>query len=215
VRRTAQALIESGKLMHWMSLPAPGVFTRAAVATALFTIAIGAETPRLHGIQLRGTQLGDTCEHALRSELALGSHPKYSLEEMQRQNVVMVTDTSVAGQTKEIFYHCADTETPGIISSYSISIAAPDETKRRALYAEAKAAIVALLGEPTFDSDKLNPAQKARMDSLPLAPAALSRWENLADEEISVAISQPISRGDPWSVATYVSDPHLRKYNKS
>ncbi len=180
---------------------------RISLGVCLSAISLTASASPPHGLELRGIQLGNTCEEALKAELALGAHPRFPVATMRAQHVIMMSDTQVAGEPKEMLYHCTDPA--GIISSYSIIIEAPEEAHRASLYQEAKAAVVARLGAPTLDSEKLSPAQKARVAGLQGAPSAVCLWRIAGEEDVSVRLQPPIGAHDPWQVTTSVSEPNL------
>jgi hypothetical protein len=154
----------------------------------------------------RGVAIGDTCESALGKELALGTHPKYDLETMRAANALLFEDSSVSGQTTEILYSCS--RTPGVISSYAITILVADQASAEMVYVSAKAAIVADLGAPTFDSEKLSATQRQRYLGLhpEVTPRVLSNWNGIQNRAVSVSIYHyDDDRG--WRVVTSVSDP--------
>jgi len=157
----------------------------------------------------RGIAIGDTCESALGKELALGTQPKYDLETMRAANALLFEDTSVSGQTTQILYSCS--RTPGLISSYAITIFVADQTSAETSYARAKAVIVADLGAPTFDSEKLSAKQRQRyLGLLGLhpedTPRVLSRWNDIPNRAVSVSTYRYADdRG--WRVVTSVSVP--------
>jgi hypothetical protein len=154
----------------------------------------------------RGVAIGDTCESALGKELASGTHPKYDLETMRATNALLFEDTSVSGRTTQILYDCS--RTPGLISSYAITIIVADQTSAEMLYARAKAVITADLGAPTFDSEKLSATQRQRYLGLhpEVTPRVLSNWNDIPHRAVSVSTYHyDDDRG--WRVVTSVSVP--------
>jgi hypothetical protein len=181
---------------NWMALSALLIvqLTSPAVAGAL--------------LDQRGVAIGDTCEKALDRELALGTHPKYDLETMRAANTLLFEDTSVSGRRTQILYNCS--RTPGLISSYAITTFVAEQASAEELYASAKAVIVADIGAPTFDSEKLSATQRQRflgaVASHPKeSPRVLSNWNDIPHQAVSVATYYDDDRG--WRVVTSVSVP--------
>jgi hypothetical protein len=177
------------------------------VLSALLIVQLS--SPAVAGaLDQRGVAIGDKCEKALDRELALGTHPKYDLETMRAANTLLFEDTSVSGRRTQILYNCS--RTPGLISSYAITTFVAEQAGAEVLYASAKAVIVADIGAPTFDSEKLSATQRQRflgaVASHPKeSPRVLSNWNDIPNQAVTVSTYYDDDWG--WRVVTSVSVP--------
>jgi hypothetical protein len=154
-------------------------------------------------VEFRGVEIGDTCRQAAEVEAKLGTQPQQEVASMVDFNVVIFEDASIAGQHSKFIYNC--TKNPGIVSRYSIDIRTRDESRARELYAAAKAAAVARLGAPQFDSD--SPEMKAKTEQARLKGLiphhAVANWGKAWHQRVSVALERD---DDEWRISTFVSE---------
>jgi hypothetical protein len=177
----------------------------------LFTVLLATQVVASEA-DFRGVKLGESCRHAAEVEVSLGTQPQQDVESMINQGIVAFEDRSIAGQRTRFLYSC--TETPGIISRYSINVKTRSEPRARHLYEEAKAAVVARLGSPSSDSN--TPQATGRLKELRrqglTSMHESATWVSVEHQNVTLDIES--DDGD-WSVATIVSKDREESPNKS
>jgi hypothetical protein len=160
-------------------------------------------SPGMAGVlTLRATTIGDSCEDTYSRETLLGSVPAAQAQQMYETGTLLFTDSSVTGQVTQTLYQCRGGY-PGAVFGYSITVQAGAEAKARSLYDAAKAEVVAQLGTPQLDSDKLKAADKRAFDGVAAGPRALSSWDAANAYSVHVSL-QKSSTSDQWTVVTSV-----------
>jgi hypothetical protein len=177
----------------------------------LFTVLLATQVAASEA-DFRGVKLGESCRHAAEVEVSLGTQPQQEVESMISQGIVAFEDRSIMGQSTRFLYSCS--ETPGIISSFSITVRTRSEPRARDAYANAKAAAVARLGNPT--SDLNTPQAMERLKELRRQGLTLmhesATWVSVERQNVSVDME---SEDGEWSVAIIVSRVSEESPNKS
>jgi hypothetical protein len=171
---------------------------RIAIALLLLALQVPASA-----LDFRGVQLGQSCYQAVEVELSLGTKPLYAIDLMTNHGFVVFEDQSIAGQRGRLTYKC--TQALGTITRYSIEIETRSEARARAIYADAKAAALARLGAPEFDSDAPDLKERSRQAQLDgLMPFdAVANWNPAEHQHVSVALEK-LSDDEEWRVSTMV-----------
>lgn len=180
---------------------------------AIVALLLAPQMPAL-AVDFRGVQIGQSCRKATEVELSLGTKPRHEIELMISQGIVVFEDQSIAGQHAQLLYSC--TQTPGIISRYSIDIRTRSEPRAWGIYADAKAAAVSRLGVPQFDSEAPEAKEKLRQlrrNGL-TGNHAVANWTTVENQRVSVMIEKLPDDGE-WSVATIVSEKPPKSPDKS
>lgn len=160
-------------------------------------------SPGMAGVlTLRATTIGDSCDDTYSRETLLGSVPAAQAQQMYETGTMLFTDSSVTGQVTQTLYQCRGGY-PGAVFGYSITVQTGAEAKARSLYDAAKAEVVAQLGAPQLDSDKLKAADRKAFDSVAGGPRALSSWDAANAYSVHVSL-QKSSTSDQWTVVTSV-----------
>lgn len=150
-------------------------------------------------LDLRGVELGDSCDRAEHVEARLGSTPKYDIASMRTGGILgFENQSSPAGTPIEILYNCSDQ--PGVVSHYSIAVTSPDETSARQALDRARADVVAKVGAPSSDSDLLPLPRKEQLAQQAWVVRALA-WKNVPNQSITILLTH---RRDVWRVSTLV-----------
>jgi hypothetical protein len=174
------------------------------LSTLLASMMALSTSPATSGVlNLRGADIGDSCEKAASTEPLFGTQPASSVNEMADNGALLFTDDTVAGQTTQVLYTCRN-GTPGSIFKYAITVSTTDEARARSLYVAAKAAIIERLGSPGLDSEQLSPADKKIFADVLNGPEALSTWDTSSAYLVHVSMQKSPS-SNQWTVVTSVS----------
>jgi hypothetical protein len=153
-------------------------------------------------LNLRSVDIGDSCQDAVSDETVRGLQASAEAQQMFETGTVLFTDTQVAGQITQVLYQCRGGY-PGAIFGYSITVQTTDEPRAQTVYGAAKAAVIAKLGSPHLDSDKLGATDKKAFENVPGGPRALSSWEAANGYSVHVSL-QKSSTSEQWTVVTSV-----------
>jgi hypothetical protein len=151
-------------------------------------------------ISLRGADVGASCMDAASAEQLLGSQPASPIEQMLETGTLLFTDSTLAGQVTQVLYQCRG-GLPGVVYGYSITVATADEARAQNLYKAAKSAVIARIGSPQLDSDKLKGTDKTSFDNVPDGPRALSSWDAASSYLVHVSLQKSTS-SDQWTIVT-------------
>lgn len=174
------------------------------LSTLLVSMMALSSNPGTTGVlNLRGADIGDSCEKAASTEPLFGTQPAAAVNEMVDKGALLFTDDTVAGQVTQVLYTCRH-GSPGSIFKYAITVSTTDESRARSLYVAAKAAIIERLGSPGLDSEQLNPADKKVFAEVPNGPEALSSWDTSSAYLVHVSMQKSAS-GNQWTVVTSVT----------
>jgi hypothetical protein len=169
----------------------------------LFSLMVIFGSPGMAGVlTLRATDIGDSCQDAYSRETILGSQPAAQAQQMFETGTLLFSDSTVTGQVTQALYQCRGGY-PGAVYGYSITIQTAEETHARSLYAAAKAEVVAQLGSPQLDSDKLKATEKKTFENVPNGPRALSSWDAANSYSVHVSL-QKSPTSEQWTVVTSV-----------
>jgi hypothetical protein len=164
-------------------------------------------------LDLRGIELGDSCDKVVRVEEQLGSIPLYDVNEMRTDGILAfdVASRSLAIST-EVLYDCS--EQSGLVLHYTITVKTPDEVWALHAFDHAKDNIAAKVGAPNLDSNSLSGAQseefKRRARRVWIVRSVI--WKTLPDETVSITLSH---RKDLWRVTTSVGPKRLASDERS
>jgi len=157
-------------------------------------------------LDLRGVELGDSCDKAVRVEAQLGSKPKSDITAMRTAGILGFEGALHSrGTAAEILYTCS--EQPGVVSHYSIAIAVSDEASALRALDKAKSDVIAKVGPPSSDSDLLPSPQREQFMRLG-ARVWIVRgldWKTLPTQRISILLTH---RNGLWTVTTLVDGKH-------
>jgi hypothetical protein len=151
---------------------------------------------------LRGVELGDSCDKAEHVEAQRGSTPKYEIASMRSAGILGFEDASSSfGAPLEILYNCSDQL--GIVSHYSIAVTLQDEASAARAVDMARHELIAKVGPPSSDSDSLPSAQKEQYKRLSEGVWIVRtlRWETVPNESITIQLTH---RNSLWRVSTLV-----------
>ena len=141
-------------------------------------------------IELRGIELGDTCDHAIQHELALHAQPSSPVARMLANRLLGFDDATRPGEPRRIIYRCDD---GGHVENYLIKTDVHDEAQAKALYARLKAELVSRAGPPDIDSAHFNARQMELLRGL--FTSASAQWKDLKGEELSLNAGLPDAQG--------------------
>jgi hypothetical protein len=152
-------------------------------------------------LDLRGVELGDSCDKAEHVEAQLGSTPKYEIASMRSAGILAFEDTISPSVPVEILYNCSDQ--PGIVSHYSIAVTSQDEASALRALDTARDKVIAKLGPPSSDSDSLPSPQKEeyrRLSERVWIVRTLD-WKTVPNQSIKILLTH---KNDVWRVSTLV-----------
>lgn len=153
-------------------------------------------------LKLRSVDIGDSCQDAVSDESLRGLQASAEAQQMFETGTVLFTDTKEAGQVTQVLYQCRGGY-PGAIFSYSITVQTADEARAQAAYGAARATVVARLGSPQLDSEKLSATDKKAFKDVPGGPREVTSWEVANSYSVHVSL-QKSSASDQWTVVTSV-----------
>jgi hypothetical protein len=157
-------------------------------------------------LDLRGVELGDPCDKAVRIEAELGSKPKGNIAAMRSAGIFGFEDASSSVSIPvKVLYNCSDH--PGIVSNYSIAVTSQDEATALRALDKAKSEIIAKVGPPSSDSELLPSPQQEEFQRLGERVWIVRglAWKAAPKENISILLTH---RNGLWTVTTLVQAKH-------
>src|SRR4029079_6362829 len=77
----------------------------SSLRIAILAILLAVATP-VPAVDLRGVQLGQSCQHAVEVELSLGTQPRSDIGSMLDLGILAFEDQSIAGRNAQYLYRC-------------------------------------------------------------------------------------------------------------